>query len=163
MPLDGFSGAKQVVQTIRTTTNAAKDAKDRLSGSISKAGDFDYGFVKDALKVYAVGVPGAGWIVDRVFDQLDQLRKDHREEIDDLLQNTWHDVKQALAGHKDMGEVFTLFTTKFKDVQALASGMAKSAQGSIQDGLESFVQANPKVKEMLSGSPCSLSFSFVLF
>ncbi|KAI0083940.1 hypothetical protein BDY19DRAFT_899391 [Irpex rosettiformis] len=102
-----FSGAKKAVDSAksahayvtRTTATIAEKAPKNPSEVLQ--------FLRSVAKSYTGVVPGSSYCVDSTFDSLDELHETHGEELNQILQGAFDDIKAVL---KDVQQNETLDT-----------------------------------------------------
>lgn len=107
-----------MISTARDTISNAQYAKDKLLSATPNLKD-SLGLLKHAAKTYAGAIPGAAGIIDSSFDQLEKLSEEHGEQLNEVFQSSFKELKEAIGDGKDGGE---------KVVKAL-QGTLKKVQG----------------------------------
>ncbi|RHZ44850.1 uncharacterized protein CDV56_103101 [Aspergillus thermomutatus] len=139
-----FSGAKKLIQTANQTQEYYNQAKKTVA---QKTPDPDeaFGWLRDTAKSYASWIPGAKPYVDRAFDDLEEIKRKHGKEFDDIVGNAYKELREATKkGSLDMNtavKIRDILQEHFKRLYELAGDSA----GDILDN-------HPDIKKKVGGS-----------
>merc|ERR1711939_58280 len=141
-----FSGAKTAVDSVRTVSQTAKDVKNKAVQSIPSPKAM-IGFIRSAVHTYAAAIPGAGYLVDSTFDQLDTIAEKHGPEVEKIIKDVYNDISKAAqkGGDKTSDQIMAAVQEAVSKMQKLASQTADST-------LKPLMDKNPQLKSAINDS-----------
>lgn len=99
-----YSGAKEAVDTARTVSNSAKQAKDKIAELSPSSTKEALGLAKSLAKSYASAIPGGAVLIDQGFTQLENFIDTHGERAAQVVKETYADIEKAASEGGDKGE-----------------------------------------------------------
>lgn len=99
-----YSGAKEAVDTARTVSNSAKQAKDKIAELSPSSTKEALGLAKSLAKSYASAIPGGAVVIDQGFTQLENFIDTHGERAAQVVKETYADIEKAASEGGDKGE-----------------------------------------------------------
>lgn len=99
-----YSGAKEAVDTARTVSNSAKQAKDKIAELSPSSTKEALGLAKSLAKSYASAIPGGAVVIDQGFTQLENFIDTHGERAAQVVKETYADIEKAAREGGDKGE-----------------------------------------------------------
>lgn len=139
------SGLKTAVQTSKDVKAYLQSTRDSV---VSKARETAQdpsqalSYLRGVAKSYSSFIPGASGYVDTTFDELDELHKDHGDEMDSILKETMNELhKVASEGKADSATAMRVYEIVGQSVKRL-QGLAKKVGGDL-------LEKNPAIKEKL--------------
>jgi hypothetical protein len=139
-----FSGAKKLVQTANQTQKYYNEAKKTVA---EKTPDPDqaFGWLRDTAKSYASWIPGAKPYVDQAFDDLEEIKRKHGKEFNEIVSDAYKDLREATK----KGSLDVNTAVKIKDIlQEHFKRLFELAGESAEDILNN----HPEIKEKVGGS-----------
>lgn len=139
-----FSGAKKLVQTANQTQKYYNEAKKTVS---QKTPDPDeaFGWLRDTAKNYASWIPGAKPYVDQAFDDLEEIKRKHGQEFNEIVSNAYKDLRETTK----KGSLDVNTAVKIRDIlQEHFKRLYELAGESASDILDN----HPEIKEKVGGS-----------
>lgn len=139
-----FSGAKKLIQTANQTQKYYNEAKKTVA---QKTPDPDeaFGWLRDTAKNYASWIPGAKPYVDQVFDDLEEIKRKHGKEFNEIVSDAYKDLREATKkGGLDVNtavKIRDILQEQFKRLYELAGESA-----------EDILDNHPEIKEKVGGS-----------
>ncbi|KAI8910523.1 hypothetical protein DFJ77DRAFT_470032 [Powellomyces hirtus] len=137
-----YSGAHKIVSAAQQTIDTAKAIQDKAP-SPTQAGRA----VVSAIRAVAPGffkvVPGLDGVVDKGFEQLDQLAETHGDEVEELVNKLYGDLqKLAKKGFNEdtLKEAVELVQKRVKEAQQLAVKIGS-------DATDKVLASNPELKK----------------
>merc|ERR1712093_672750 len=129
-----FSGAKTAVDSVRTVSQTAKDVKNKAVQSTPSPKAM-IGFIRSAVHTYAAAIPGAGYLVDSTFDQLDTIAEKHGPEVEKIIKDVYNDIGKAAqkGGDKTSDQIMAAVQEAVSKMQKLASQTADSTLKPLMD------------------------------
>lgn len=142
-----FSGTRQVVNTARDALNKAQQIKEKVK---DKAGDSAEGAantVNYLRSATATLIPGSAPFLGKVFDQVEQISKEHGEDVKKIFDETYKDFeklgKEGGLDSQTASKAVDILQKRVKELQDLAG----AAGG---DAYNKLVSENPKLKDQIS-------------
>ncbi|GAA5827949.1 hypothetical protein JCM5353_007755 [Sporobolomyces roseus] len=139
-----YSGAAKAVNTARSITDGAANAKNKLMEN-TPSGKEAIKLAKSIAKTYAAAIPGGAYAIDQGFDQLESFVETHGEKAQELVTSTWNDIQKASAGGKDSGEQI------MKALQAAGGKMQDLIGEEASKGWNLLGDKYPELKNTLGG------------
>jgi hypothetical protein len=155
-----ISGIHGYVQTANQTSNYLKDARDKVSASVSSTIEqVDTGSAAEALKYlrgvaksYAGLIPGAGAYIDATFDEFDTISKKHGKEAAEIANGAYSEIQGLLKEVKNKGTVDIETAGKVADVlRRRLEELYELGKKAGSDVAEDYLDNHPDVKEKLGG------------
>lgn len=118
-----LSGMKRAVDTFRPAIDFLGQAKVQLDKH--SAPSQVLGYLRQAAKNYVAFLPGAGWLVDKCFDTINQTVDTHAEEANAILNMAYMDIfKVVMKGGNEhrVGsaiDILAITRTLLKDMKGL--------------------------------------------
>ncbi|KAJ5808437.1 hypothetical protein N7474_009706 [Penicillium riverlandense] len=139
-----FSGAKTLVDTNKQMQAYLENAKQTIAQKTPEPNEA-FHWLRDTVKSYAVFVPGARGYVDTAFDDLEKIRNDHEEEFDQVVTDTYNELKDL-----SKKEGFSTASAS-KSLQVLQKCF-KRLFDLAGDAAENVLDNHPQLKEKVGGS-----------
>ena len=101
-------------------------------------------YLKNYAYTYAAFIPGGRGYVDTAFKDLDTIRKDHQDEVDSILKDTYTELQQAAkagANTDGLQKAYSAFET-----------FSKRMGGLVGDAFTSVLDNHPDLKEKVGGN-----------
>lgn len=102
-------------------------------------------WLRSVVQSYAGIIPGAKGYVDSAFDDLDKVRAKHGNEVDEIVSDSYHKLKDLT---KNKG--VTLDTAG--DAMSILSDTMSKILGLAGDAAEDIMNNHPKLKQQLGGN-----------
>lgn len=141
------SGLKAAVQTSNEVKQYLQDTKDSVvtkAKEASKDSSELLKYLRSVAKSYVIFIPGASGYVDKTFDELDELHKEHGEDMDKVLTEMKDELvkaaKEGQADTKTAAKVYGILSDGITKLQKLGKEAGKTV-----------LEKNPKFKEKLGG------------
>lgn len=138
--------------------NAAKqaqayyqDAKRTIAEKAPKNPNEAIEFLRKTVKSYVGLVPGASAYVDSTFDALDELHATHGEEVEQLVQQSYDEMKQIMKDDKSGVNAQTA-TKVIEVIRRSTSRLEEIGKKAGQDAIQKLGERYPELKEKLGGS-----------
>lgn len=142
-----FSGTRQVVNAARDTVSKAQELKDKVKDAAGDAAGSAATTVTYLRSATATLIPGSAPFLGKIFDQIEQISKEHGDDVKKIFDETYKDFeKLAKQGGVDAQTASKAVEILQKRVQELQE-LAASAGGDVYNKL---VSENPKLKEQIS-------------
>lgn len=140
-----YSGAKDAVDTARSVSSSAKQAKDKLADLSPSSTKEALGLAKSIAKSYASAIPGGSHVIDQGFDQLEGFLETHGERAAQVVKETYADLEQAAKDSGDKSEkVMKALQEAAKKVQNLVGEEATK-------GWKALGEKYPELQKNLGG------------
>lgn len=91
-----FSRARKLVNTAKEAKAYLAQTKQRITQKAPEPNEA-LSWLKDTLKGHVSFIPGARGYVDLVFDDLEQIQRDHGEEFDEIVLNAYRELREFTA------------------------------------------------------------------
>ncbi len=142
-----FSGTRQVVNTARDAVNKAKELKDKVKETAAGSADSASNTVNYLRSATATLIPGSAPFLGKVFDQIDQISKEHGDDVKKIFDETYKDFeKLAKDGGLDTqtaSKAVDILQKRVKELQDLAGEVGGDAYSKL-------ISDNPKLKDQIS-------------
>jgi len=142
-----FSGTRQVVNTARGALNKAQELKDKVKDSASDPAGSAASTVTYLRSATATLIPGSAPFLGKVFDQIEQISKEHGDEAKKIFDETYKDFeKLAKGGSLDAqtaSKAIEILQKRVQELQELAGAVGG-------DAYTKLVADNPKLKDQIS-------------
>jgi ABC-type transporter Mla subunit MlaD len=151
-----FSGTRQVVNTARDALNKAKELKDKVKDKAGDPADSAASTVNYLRSATATLIPGSAPFLGKVFDQIEQISKEHGDDVKKIFDETYKDFeKLAKEGGLDpqtASKAVDILQKRVKELQELAGDVAGDVAGGAGggDAYNKLVSENPKLKDQIS-------------
>lgn len=134
-----YSGAGKVVSSMSETKKYVEDSINKIKSTQLKPDD-TVQWLRDTANQYARFVPGAKGAVDMAFNEIDELKEKHGDELNELINNAHKELKDVASnGALDMATAFSVWTVVSKYLSKM-EGMAKELGGDL-------LSKHPEIKE----------------
>jgi len=138
-----FSGTRQVVNIAREGVQKAQELKDKVK---DQAGD-PTETVKYLRSTSATLIPGSAPFLGKIFDQIEQISKDHGDEVKKVFEETYNDFeKLAKEGGLDpqtASKAVDILQKRVKQIQELAGDIGG-------DAFNKLISENPELRDKVS-------------
>jgi hypothetical protein len=142
-----FSGTRQVVNTARDALNKAQELKEKVKDTAGGSADSAANTINYLRSATATLIPGSAPFLGKVFDQIEQISKEHGDDVKKIFDETYKDFeKLAKQGGLDAQTASKAVDILQKRVQELQE-LAGNAGGDVYNKL---VSENPKLKDQIS-------------
>ncbi|KAI1849769.1 hypothetical protein JX266_004718 [Neoarthrinium moseri] len=135
--------SRTVNKTVKEANNKYKEAAQKLQQSTPDA-DQTINSIKQFCYSYVAWVPGGRQYVDAAFKDIETVRKNHREEADQL-------VNDAYKQFQDLSKSGLSIETASKAAEVLAD-LSKKVGSLASDALSDVLDNHPELKEKFGGS-----------
>ena len=138
-----ISGAKTAVNSFSQTKQYLDDT---LKKATEKTPDPNQAiqWLRQTANSYTGFIPGAQQYVDTTFDELDKISKDHKDEVNKIVQKAYNDLKQISeergASVEGVVRAWQVLQSAAKDIGSLAGDVGKD-----------IIDRHPEVKEKFGG------------
>jgi len=142
-----FSGAKSAVQYAKTTKSYIESGTESLKVKFDeKTPDTNQAIqtLKETAQKYASFVPGGRGYVDTVFEDLESVRRKHGKEVDDIVRDTYGELRDASKKGMSMeaaGDAWNVLSKRIEQLLNLTG-----------DAAEDILNNHPELKKKLGGS-----------
>ncbi|KAF3928898.1 hypothetical protein AA313_de0200806 [Arthrobotrys entomopaga] len=91
-----ISGAKQVIDSAHTTKQYFESAKQKIAATTPDVKNPSEGlkWLRSQSMAYAAFIPGGNAFVKSAFDDIDTIREKHGDEVDEIVRDTYNEIKQ---------------------------------------------------------------------
>lgn len=138
-----FSGAKTAINSFQQTKRYLDDTMKKATDKAPNPNQAIQ-WLRQTANGYTGLIPGAQQYVDTTFDELDQISKDHNDEVNKIVQKAYNDLKQISqekgASVEGVVKAWQALQTAAKDIGSLAGDVGKD-----------IVNRHPEVKEKFGG------------
>lgn len=142
-----FSGTRQVVNTARDALNKAQELKEKVKDTAADSADSAASTVNYLRSATATLIPGSAPFLGKVFDQIEQISKEHGDDVKKIFDETYKDfeklAKQASLDSQTAGKAVDILQQRVKELQQLAGEVGG-------DAYQKLVTENPKLKDQIS-------------
>ncbi|GAA5865710.1 hypothetical protein JCM3774_004975 [Rhodotorula dairenensis] len=140
-----YSGAKEAVDTARTVSNSAKQAKDKIAELSPSSTKEALGLAKSLAKSYASAIPGGAVVIDQGFTQLENFIDTHGERAAQVVKETYADIEKAATEGGDKGEAI------MKALQEAANKVQNLVGEEATKGWQLLGEKYPELQKSLGG------------
>ncbi|KAI5476341.1 hypothetical protein MNV49_007854 [Pseudohyphozyma bogoriensis] len=98
-----YSGTAKVVSSTKSALAQAEKAKQQLVNA-TPSPEEALGLLKSFAKSYAAAIPGAAGAIDAFFEKVETASKEHGEEVKEVVQGLYDELKKAMADGEKGGE-----------------------------------------------------------
>jgi len=127
-----WSGAAQVVNTAKSLRDGAMQAKDKALEKVPSTSEA-LTYLRQTAKAYAMFIPGGTAYVDQTFDSLEEARKTHGQEVDEIVKGAYTEIRGVVdkgsADFETAQKVAGILAKRGKDL----TEVAKKASGDLLD------------------------------
>ncbi|KIW17780.1 hypothetical protein PV08_04975 [Exophiala spinifera] len=138
-----FSGTKSVVNSVHQARSYVDSAFKKTTETVPEPNEA-VEWLKETVKTYTKMIPGASKYVDSAFDDLDKIREKHGDEVDQIIKETYDELK----GVTNKGFSVEAVSTAWDVIQKCFSRISALAVDASQDILNN----HPQLKEKFGGS-----------
>lgn len=135
------------MNTARTALNSAEELKKKIKDTAGDPAESAANTVNYLRSATATLIPGSAPFLGKVFDQIEQISKDHGDEVKKVFEDTYKDFeKLAKDGSMDSqtaSKAVEILQKRVSELQELAGGVAG-------DAYQKLVTDNPKLKDQIS-------------
>ncbi|KAK5680532.1 hypothetical protein LTS10_007463 [Elasticomyces elasticus] len=132
--------AKQAKSYVDSATNSLKANFKEVTPDANEA----IQFLHETANKYAKWLPGGQQYVDKIFQDLDMIRKNHAEEVDDIVREAYGELRDVSKQGMNLQTMSQSWEVLSKHLQRLASLAGDAAQDIMNN--------HPQLKEKLGGS-----------
>lgn len=138
-----FSGAKTAMNAFHRVKATLDSTTKKVSESAPEPNEA-LKWLRSTTQSYATFIPGAKYYVDKAFDDLDAVHERHASEVDEIVKNTYNQLK-SITKNKGMsleagGEVMSVLSETMNKIMGLAG-----------DAAEDIMNNHPGLKERVGG------------
>ncbi|KAJ3009241.1 hypothetical protein HKX48_008080 [Thoreauomyces humboldtii] len=140
-----YSGAHEIVSAAQKTMETAKSITDKAP-SPQQAGHAIVSAIRAVAPSFFKVIPGLDGVVDKGFEQLDQLAEQHGEEVEELVNKLYADLqKLSKKGFNEdtLKQAAELVQKRLKEAQQLAMNIGG-------DATDKILEANPELKKAVA-------------
>lgn len=138
-----FSGTRQVVGIAQDGVKKAKELKDTMKDKVGNPTENAAETVKYLRTASAALIPGSAPFLGKVFDQIEQISKEHGDEVKKVFEETYSDVEKLVThgglDPKTASEAVAIIQKRVKQIQDLAG-----------DSFNDLITKNPQLKDKIS-------------
>ncbi|CAF2745982.1 unnamed protein product [Rotaria sp. Silwood2] len=142
-----FSGTRQVVNIARDTLNKAQQIKEKVTETSVDSTDSVANTVSYLRSATTTLIPGSAPFLGKVFDQIEQISKDHGDDAKRIFDETYNDfeklAKEGGLEAQTASKAVDILQKRVKELQDLAG----EAGGDLYSKL---ISDNPKLKDQIS-------------
>ncbi|UJR28794.1 hypothetical protein I4U23_010019 [Adineta vaga] len=142
-----FSGTRQVVNTARDALNKAQEIKSKVKETAEGSADSAANTVNYLRSASATLIPGSAPFLGKVFDQIEQISKEHGDDVKKIFDETYKDfeklTKDGGLDSQTAGKAVDILQKRVKELQDLAGEVGGDAYSKL-------VSDNPKLKDQIS-------------
>ncbi|CAF3476539.1 unnamed protein product [Adineta steineri] len=142
-----FSGTRQVVNTARDALNKAQELKSKVKETAADSADSAANTVNYLRSASATLIPGSAPFLGKVFDQIEQISKEHGDDVKKIFDETYKDfeklAKEGSLDSQTASKAVDILQKRVKELQELAA----EAGG---DAYNKLIAENPKLKDQIS-------------
>ena len=136
-----FSGAKTLVNTAHQTKAYFEQAQSRLAQAAPEPNEA-LKWLRSTATMYAAFIPGASGYVNTAFNDLDAVRAKHGGKVDDIVAQTYNEIKDVT---KDKGMSVETATQVWEIIQKRMKQIGELAGDAAQDILNNHPDLKAKV------------------
>ncbi|KZO94291.1 hypothetical protein CALVIDRAFT_484378, partial [Calocera viscosa TUFC12733] len=127
-----WSGAANVIATAKRLRDGAVQAKDKAFEKVPSTNEA-LNYLRQTARAYAVLIPGGTVYVDTTFDNLEEARRTHGQEVDGIVKAAYEEIKRIVdAGGADFDTAQKVARVLSRRGKELAE-VAKKASGDLLD------------------------------
>lgn len=138
-----FSGARSTINTLNSTKSHFDNALKKTTESAPEP-DQAIQWLRKSASGYAGLIPGAQQYVDSTFDELESIKKEHGEETNKIVKDTYNELKKISGEGANVQALY-----KAWDVLQDAAKRIKDLAGDVGQDL---LQMNPQLQEKFGGN-----------
>lgn len=141
------SPAGKVSRTINSTSKQAQQKYNEATAKLQEAtpdADQTFSYIKNLCYSYVAWIPGGKAYIDSAFNDIEKVRKNHKDEADAILKEAYDNFKKVSKGG------LTLETAR-NGLEVLADTGKKLAELGA-DAFGDIIDEHPEIKEKLGGS-----------
>lgn len=141
-----FSGTRQVVNTARDAMKKAEELKEKVkkAGDSADSAASTLNYLRSAT---ATLIPGSAPFLGKVFDQIEQISKEHGDDVKKIFDETYKDFeklgKQGGLDAQTASKAVEILSKRVQELQELAGNVGGDAYNKL-------ISDNPKVKDQIS-------------
>lgn len=142
------SGAKAVVDTTQQAKSYADSASEQLKQQIQQMTpdkDDVVSQIRSVADRYAAWIPGGKEFVDRSFKDVEDIRKKHGKEFDEIARATYDELREAADKKGTSLDILN-------DIWQILSKRLSQLSGLAGDAAQQILDNHPEAKEKLGGS-----------
>jgi len=139
-----FSGAKTLVAGARTAKGYMDQAKAKFQESTPDSPNEALEWLRQSASSYVAFIPGAKGYVDTAFKDLDAIRAKHGDQVDELVSDAYHELKDISKEGMSVETATKAWDTLKKYLDKIGS-LASDAMSDIMDN-------HPEIKEKVGGN-----------
>ncbi|UJR20789.1 hypothetical protein I4U23_023902 [Adineta vaga] len=144
-----FSGTRQVVSTAQQGAKKAQELKEKIK---DKAGDSTE-TLKYLRSASATLIPGSAPFLGKIFDQIEDITKEHGDEVKKVFEETYNDfeklTKEGGLDPKTAGKAVEILQKRVKEIQDLAGDVGG-------DAFNKLISENSELRSKISEQYSSL-------
>ena len=141
-----FSGARKVVNTANTALTQAEELKKKVTDTTGAA-DSAANTVNYLRSATATLIPGSAPFLGKVFDQIEQISKDHGDEVKKIFEDTYKDFeklgKEGALDSQTASKAVEILQKRVKEIQEVAGEVSGDAYNKL-------ISDNPDLKDKIS-------------
>ena len=141
-----FSGTRKVVNTANTALTQAEELKKKVTDTAGAA-DSAANTVNYLRSATATLIPGSAPFLGKVFDQIEQISKDHGDEVKKIFEDTYKDFeklgKEGALDSQTASKAVEILQKRVKEIQEVAGEVSGDAYNKL-------ISDNPDLKDKIS-------------
>ena len=137
-----YSGVRSAVKTYQSAKSSADSAFKETTKYAPEPGQAVQ-WLKETVTSYTRFIPGASTYVDKAFDDLEKIRKNHEGEVDEIVQETYYELKNVTKSGfttESASQAWEVLSATFVRIGQLAG-----------DAFEDILDNHPQLKEKVGG------------
>jgi len=142
-----FSGARQVVGTASGALKQAEELKKKVKDAASDSADSASNTLNYLRSATATLIPGSAPFLGKIFDQLEQVSKEHGDDVKKIFNDTYKDFeklsKEGGLDSQTASKAVEILQKRVQEIQELAGEVGGDAYSKL-------VSDNPKLKDQIS-------------
>jgi hypothetical protein len=142
-----FSGTRQVVNTARDGLNKAQELTKKVKETAGDSVEGAANTVNYLRSATATLIPGSAPFLGKVFDQIEQISKEHGDDVKKLFDETYKDFeklsKEGALDSQTASKAVDILQKRVKELQELAGNVGGDAYNKL-------ITENPKLKDQIS-------------
>ena len=142
-----FSGTRKVVNTANTALNQAEELKKKVKDAAGDPAESAANTLNYLRSATATLIPGSAPFLGKVFDQIEQVSKDHGDEVKKIFEDTYKDFeklgKEGALDSQTASKAVDILQKRVKEIQEIAGQVSGDAYSKL-------ISDNPDLKDKIS-------------
>jgi len=142
-----FSGTREVISTAQDAAKKAQELKEKVKKAGESAENVDE-TLKYLRSASAAFIPGSAPFLGKIFDQIEEVSKEHGDEVKKVFQETYDDFEKLTKkeGHLDpktASKAVEILQKRVKQIQEIAGDVGG-------DAFNKLLSDNPELRDKIS-------------